>query len=352
MTSRTPSRYRSVWLAIIAMLMAALVVSVPLPHARGAAQEVEWSVAPADGDFGAGRSSFRYSVDPGASFTDAIVVRNYSAITLDLQVFPLDGIVTDSGTLGLPPSGTPSTQIGAWVTADKAEVSIPAGGEETVTFQVNVPADVAPGDYVGGLVTSRTAPGANQVNIESRLASRIVVSVAGDAAVGTQIDSVEVVDVDGAWIPFTPVKGTLRYTVTNTGNVLTRVNTNNSITLGSVRDVAAGGTGDPEAANSVELMPGGTGVFEQEISVWPAFFHKASVEITPEALTGEIGESVSASATVWVIPWGSLGAIVLIAAGVVVGVRVHRSNKAKEAELAAHKERLLNADDDAQTIRE
>ncbi|MDF2847431.1 MAG: hypothetical protein K0R97_1413, partial [Oerskovia sp.] len=88
--------------------------SAALPHAVSAAvgpedpaapaAPVTWGVRPADTVHGTERPNYAYSLEPGASLDDGIIVSNYTQGPLTFRVYAADGFMTDAGELDLLPA--------------------------------------------------------------------------------------------------------------------------------------------------------------------------------------------------------------------------------------------------------
>lgn len=98
-------------------------------------------------------SWFIYEVDPGDSFKDIMAITNNSDHEQTVQIVPVDAEATVSGAFALKPASSEQKNVGSWlsVVGDDA-ITMGAGERKYFQFMVNVPDDVPPGDYAGGLV--------------------------------------------------------------------------------------------------------------------------------------------------------------------------------------------------------
>lgn len=285
------------------------------------ADDIAWTVATADNANGSQRPNYTYAVAPGATISDAMVVTNAGSSKISLKVYAADGFTTSSGHLDVLPAGTASKDLGTWVTPAKTTVDLAPGQRVTIPFTIKVPADATPGDHTGGIVTSYVDTAkSSTVSVDRRLGSRIHIRVAGTLTPKVTVSNVSV-QLPLAINPFAPVTATVRYRLTNTGNV--RVVGHESVSVAGL-----GGLGGGQAnAVTDEVIPGGTIERAVEIrGVWPLIHGEASVTVTPETVGGELSEaSADASEAIWMIPWGWLGILVLlIAGGIVIGIVNHR----------------------------
>ena len=141
----------------------------------------DWTLAPADNQFGPGRQSFGYTLNPGANLDDGLVVANAGSSPLQLALHAADGT------------------LGAWVRPGEADVTVPPGKSVEVPFAVTLPRDAKPGDYMSAIVTSADG---NEVSLPVRL------RVGGALKPSLAIEDVQVHD------------ATVTYTVHNTGNAI------------------------------------------------------------------------------------------------------------------------------------
>lgn len=312
------------------------VAAATAPAAADPSTQVSWGVRPADTVHGAERPNFAYSLPPGGSLTDALVLTNKGDAPLALDVYAADGFLTADGTLDVLGAGEESTALGSWVVVDTPEVVVEPGASVEVPFTLTVPDDVQPGDYAAAVVSSLLVEDADGVSVDRRLGSRMHVRVGGDLAPALAVSGV-LVDYDAGSNPVAPGTATVTFTVTNTGNARVapaeQVQVAGILGLGSVRAVAA---------DVPELIPGAsvqrTVVVE---GVWPLVRSTARIalggQVVPlagaadaaaEAAPGVPG--VVASAAVWAVPWLALGVLVLLVALLVLRVRLGRRRRVRQ----------------------
>lgn len=338
LSPRRPRRARLVAPpAILILLMSGLAVLGAPPDAAAAtsADETAWSISPADNEMGIDRANFVYEVEPGDSFTDAVVVRNIGTAELDLAVYVADAFTTSTGQLDMLPGGQESVAAGTWAQLAADRIVFGPGEEAIVPFEVAVPADALPGDHSLGIVTSlvSAADGA-QIQLDRRLGLRGHFRVAGEL-----IPSVEVSDVNAdyrdSWNPFARGALTLRYTIENTGNV--RVGGEAQTTITPPLGI---GALDVPAESLPEILPGSQIEWVVELSgIAPAFRIDgvSTVSTIGVGVRGATVELTPVSFGVWAVPWALLIllAIVAIAAIVTVLLVRRRTRRGGESETAA-----------------
>ncbi|WP_144679407.1 DUF916 domain-containing protein [Cellulosimicrobium sp. TH-20] len=291
------------------------------------AQTVQWGVRPGDTAQGVDRPNFAYSLAPGGSLRDSLVVSNHGDTPLALAVYAADGFLTDDGTLDLLPAGEESTALGSWIALDQAEVEIPPQERVEVPFTVTVPDDATPGDYAAGVVSSLVVVAEDGVTTDRRLGSRVHLRVQGELAPALAVDDVRLA-YDGTLNPFAPGSATVTFTVTNEGNA--RVAPATAVRVSGPFGLGATSATDVDVP---ELLPGSSVERTVEVDgVWPLGREVATLTVGGEVvpLPGTVPDpevvvpGVVATATTWAVPWVALGLLVLVALLVVWRVRARR----------------------------
>ncbi|SBT54261.1 protein of unknown function (DUF916) [Micromonospora narathiwatensis] len=318
---------RTAALALLAAVAAAGLGAVP---ARAADGDVTWTVRTASNSYGADRSSFSYSVNPGGQVNDAMVVANRGKDPLDLAVYTADGFTTGTGQLDLLTRDKKSVGIGAWVHADRERVVIQPGKTAEVPFAVNIPDNAPPGDYAGGIVTSLTqANEAEGINVDRRLGIRIKLRISGELKPSLTVEDLHI-DYAGTSNPFGKGDATVTYRIHNTGNAILSAQQAVSVTgpFGWLRADAG------DVAAPPELLPGESWTVTVPVhGVAPAVRLAATVGLTP-LLTDASGSTtaldpVSTTAHGWAIPWTLLVLVVVLLAAVVGAPLLARRGRAR-----------------------
>jgi len=292
---------------------------------------VTWSVRPATAADGADRPYFDLRTDPGTVVSDELVVTNYSDEPLDLAFYGTDGFTGSSGDVEALTRDEEPRGLGTWFTAETDALRVEPGQAVPVGFTIDVPENATPGDYVGAVLTSLQVPeGEEGVSVDRRLGARLYLRVEGELRTGLEVTGLT------ASRPFSllPVgDATVRYTVTNTGNV--RLGADQAVTVtGPWGLLPVTGTG----ADAVpELLPGES--WDVEVAVggtWSLVRLTAEVDLVPQTTASLPGppDLVHTRAGFWAVPWLLL--VVLLGAVVVVLVVRHRRRVAarrKDAEV-------------------
>ncbi|WP_460737713.1 WxL protein peptidoglycan domain-containing protein [Microbacterium neimengense] len=312
--------------AMLAVL-AVLTFAVPAQAADG--DEVTWTVRTASNNLGSERTNYSYTVDPGGSVSDAVTIANHGDEALDLKVYAADGSTSDEGQLSLLVAGESSQAIGAWIVPQQAIVTVAAGETVTVPFTLSVPENATPGDYAGGVVTSLSAPDAqNGVTVDRRLGIRVNLRVGGELAPSLAVENMSVAW-NGGLNPFVGGDATVTYTLHNTGNAA--IAAQPTARVSGIFDLLGM---DAAAAQDVPpLLPGES--WTQTVSVPgvpPVFALIAGVNVVP-VVTDASGsttplETVTGQTIGAAIPWTLLVIVLLVAAAVFLLLRSRRQRSA------------------------
>ncbi|GAA1937867.1 DUF916 domain-containing protein [Agromyces allii] len=333
MRRRPALRAAAVIAAVTAAIATGPVLAPVAAFAEDGAPAVTWSVSPSDepgdeqgAERGAargadGRAGIELELDPGATATEHLVVRNLGEEEVRFTLTAADGYLTSTGRFNMLPSDQVSVDAGSWISLDP-DVVVPAGGSSVVPFTVTVPDDATPGDHAAGVAASITAlsrgDGAT-VGVESRVGFRVTTRVTGEIAPGLTVVG------DGgyriSWNPFAPGSAEVTAELANTGNV--RLAVDPTLTSGG-RSISAGGLG---SGQTTELLPGDRRTVRFAVpEVWPLGPIALPVRVEATTVgpdgTGSALEPVSRTVTVWALPLPQLAvllALVLIAVGLAKG---------------------------------
>lgn len=193
---------------------------------------------------------FQYAVKAGSSVQDAVEVINSSAEKLELELYAADMEQASDGSLAPKDVTQKMDAVGRWIELERDEVAVPPKSSRFVSFTIEIPPTLGPGDHIGAVVasaiTGRTPAG---LNIESRVALIARVRVPGTPKLDAEIGPLSVED------------GTsFRVDVRNTGNLL--------FTAKGTIDISDGGrrvASVPLDPPDIYLIPGGTATFR---AVW------------------------------------------------------------------------------------
>ncbi|WP_328914168.1 MULTISPECIES: WxL protein peptidoglycan domain-containing protein [unclassified Streptomyces] len=307
---------------VLALLAAFAVAGLAAGPAHAEDGTVAWTVRTASNSYGADRSSFSYTVNPGGKVEDTMVVANHGKDPLRLTVYAADGFTTDAGRLDLLPKDKKSVAIGAWVHTGSDSVEIKPGKSADVPFTATVPANATPGDYVGGILTSLTQPdNAEGINVDRRLGIKVKLRVSGALKPNLAVEKLHV-DYDGSANPFAKGDATVSYTIHNTGNAI--LSADQKVSLSGPFGWLSAQAG--KVAAPPELLPGESRQVKVPVhGVAPSVRLAATVTLTPR-LTDASGTTTSldpvrATAHTAAVPW-TLALLVVVLIAVAVGAFV------------------------------
>ncbi|MEU5722774.1 DUF916 domain-containing protein [Micromonospora sp. NPDC047738] len=317
--------------ATVVVLLAAFgFLAVGAGPAAAADGDVSWAVRTASNNFGSGRQNYTYTLNPGGQLKDALVVVNHGATPLNLAVYAADGFTTKEGQLDLVTQDAKSTGIGAWVHTDRPDVTVGPGQSVEVPFQLTLPDNAAPGDYLGGVVTSLTqASKADGTNVARRVGIRIRLRVGGALKPSLSVEDLQV-RYSGTPNPFGKGDAAVTYTIRNTGNAIVTARQAVSISgpFGGL-NVRAG-----QIEDSPPLLPGDTWKVSVPLpGVAPAVKLTGTVTLVP-LLTDASGSiaplaTVEATTHAWALPWLLLLLLAVLSGLLVVTALVSRRWRAK-----------------------
>ncbi len=126
------------------------------------------------------RSWFVYTLNPGTSQTDTVLINNSSDKSINVAVEALDAINTAEGGFTLIDLASQNKDLGLWVTPSANSVQIPAGKSAEVNFTLKVPENATPGQHSGAIVVyEKSADSTDGVGLRIRVGARIYVTVPG-----------------------------------------------------------------------------------------------------------------------------------------------------------------------------
>jgi hypothetical protein len=201
---------------------AAAVPAEPAPATGNGA----WSVGPANRSAAPGaRPFFAFEAPAGSTVRDVVRITNLTGAPITFEVYGADAYNTprDAGFALRTAEETPR-EVGAWISLKSAKQKIPAHAAKEIPFTLKIPANATPGEHIGGIVALNTAiesvqrTGGARIGIRRAVGARVFLRVAGPLTPGLRADGLGVARTEPL-VPFVRHgRGTVRYTVVNTGN--------------------------------------------------------------------------------------------------------------------------------------
>lgn len=141
------------------------------------------------------QSIFIHTLEPGESSSDAATVSNTTAQPQIIDIYAVDAIATNTGSLSCEQRVEEKDGVGAWVNLDSEEVSLEPNSSQEVEFTITAPQSAEPGEHNGCLVFQQREEDSEvlgNVKIRTRQAIRIAVTIPGDLKKELSIDSFSV----------------------------------------------------------------------------------------------------------------------------------------------------------------
>ncbi len=160
---------------------------------------------------------FIYTLEPGATREDTVLVFNDSDREQSLELTSVDSELSNIGAFALRGNQEPQYGVGLWITLAEKVVTLQAGERREVKFTITLPPDADVGEHSGAITVTaaRTAGAASSggVTIATRVGARVYVTVPGKQVHKLSLRSLAAAETaDGTAYDFTLVG-------TNEGNV-------------------------------------------------------------------------------------------------------------------------------------
>jgi len=300
-----------------------------------AADNGAWSVTPTppQGGTAAPRTYFILEGDPGTTIKDKVRIQNWTKKPITFKLYGADAYNTEQdGFFALRNHGEKMTDIGRWAKPLISQVTVHGRTQVDVPVTIKIPRNASPGDHIGGIVAMNAkiesagdSDSSVDVGIQRAVAARVYLRVSGPTTPALEVSDVEL-EHDRGIFPWTGSgKGTVTYTLRNTGNI--RLTPTAALTLSGM----FGEIESLDAEGLPELLPGQEVTLSEAVSSVPAF---GRVTTDVEVTTAEGPES-SGSTTTWLVPWPGL-VLVLLLVGVAAWWLARRRGSAQRRLDALH----------------
>jgi hypothetical protein len=160
------------------------------------------------------QSIFIFTANKDEVKKDVILVSNNSDQKQTIDLYAVDGIVTNTGAYTCSQQSEAKQKMGGWITIDKPVVTLEAGKTEQIGFTLAMPGNADVGEHNGCIVfqlQNDKGKTSGNVRILTRQAVRVVATVPGDLHRSVDIQNFVVTDKDG--------KQTFDLSLKNSGNV-------------------------------------------------------------------------------------------------------------------------------------
>jgi hypothetical protein len=279
------------------------------------------------------KSIFIYELAGGQSKTDAVLLMNNTDRQETINVYAVDGILTNTGAYSCEQAAEQKDGVGKWVSFPESQVILPPKTNLELPFTTTVPEGVDVGEQNGCIVfQSATDEGDVQgnVRVRTRQAIRLAVTVPGDLKKEVVVKDFTVGTLNGLQ--------QFLLTISNTGNVSADVDARITLrTLWGGRTYADGGGYPVLAQNDLQLN-----FINEKWPFWGGWYN-ASAEVTYDTRAGVFSVDQSGklktlrsdTVTVFIMPNAMallIYAIVLLGIAGLVTFLVGRARERREVE--------------------
>ena len=127
------------------------------------------------------RAYFIYDSEPGATMSDAVLVKNKGNEPINLKLYAADAVTGANGgvAVGTQLGETPS-EAGSWLHLSESEITLQPDEERSVAFDVQIPDGMQPGEYGATIVAqpaNETEADAQNGPVGIRFIPRVATSV-------------------------------------------------------------------------------------------------------------------------------------------------------------------------------
>lgn len=192
---------------VTALAAAIAAASCMLPGVAAAASIGGFSVRPShfDPNNPATRAYFVETARAGQTIQDSVVVDNPGPSTIQLKVYPVDGLTGATSGAVYSDVADPLRKAGRWVTPATGFMTVAPGETRTIPFAVQVPAGTTPGDHLAGIAVQNAhpqrSPGRFSITEVVRTVVGIEVEVPGAAHAQGSIAGVHLAALPGTKVP-------------------------------------------------------------------------------------------------------------------------------------------------------
>lgn len=268
---------------------------------------------------------YQYAVKAGSSIEDGVIVYNFTDEALTLKLYAADVVTPEGGGVTPVDPGRKMHEVGAWLTLEQNQVTLPPEDDVFVGFAVKVPATAGPGDHLGAVVASHEAdPAPGSIAVEQRVALIARVRIPGRPELKNTIGPLHV-----------KTRGRDRefsVELRNVGNLLFTAKGTIDINEGG-RRVASLPLSPPE----VYVIPGGEAVFRAAWRNAPLFGSRRAVASFDTRAKGVPFRRISSrpvSVRFISLAWPAVGGVVLLLLIVLLLIWARRTRRPSSTLLA------------------
>lgn len=229
---------------VVALTLGCLLSLVPLSVSAIATGGIGGRPANPDPNNPRTQSIFIFTAAKGETKKDVVLVSNNSDKKQVIELYAVDGIVTNTGAYTCSQQSEPRQSVGSWITLDKSSVTLGPGKTEEVGFTLAMPQSADVGEHNGCIVfqlAEDEGEATGSVRIRTRQALRVVTTVPGNLHRSVDISSFSFGNQDGGQLYTLNLK--------NSGNVSADVDAKVYLTSLFGKIIYQNGGGYPIMAN-------------------------------------------------------------------------------------------------------
>ncbi len=178
----------------IATILAAVTINAFFLCSQTANAEGQVAITVKNPDpYSGNQSWFIYQKKPGEVIEDIATLKNFGNEKTKVKIVPVDATSNTSGSFILKFEHEDQIGIGDWTKIAKDEVEIAPEQRIDVPFRIEIPRDIQPGEYIGGIVvesmaspsvkladgTSVENTSSSSASVKTRIGTRIYLTIPG-----------------------------------------------------------------------------------------------------------------------------------------------------------------------------
>lgn len=331
------STFFSLLLTACALLLTTFTALLLTTSTALAAAEVTVTVKNPD-PYTGNQSWFVFTKNPGETVEDIATIKNFGDEPAMVDIYPVDAATSESGSFILKFTHDDQEGVGEWTTVANSPIEVKPGERIDVPFTINIPTELPPGQYIGGIVIeygpSKPAGadlscdaatcGQGVVSVKTRIGSRIYLNIPGKTEERIALKDFSY---------YTSIAGQPRFkfVIENNGNVTYQPMAEITIRDGSgkIYDSFTKQLGFSMPGTTVEPVVN----WEKTRPLMANFTATAKVTFPKRfAIAGEPlhGAAMTKTVNFWIIPWGHIFyfTVFVVIAAMICFLHVMRVRKA------------------------
>lgn len=177
-------------------LMSVATVILTTIYVSGIAFAGNYTITPAKSAYDPSNSESRFgyylSADPSDVLEYEVTIKNLEGTPVDVKVVPVDAFHDDGGAFILASPNAEQVGIGSWVEMEEQYFTLGPKQSLDIPFKINVPTQISPGTYFGGMMIGESAPPSefkqSGTEVKSFVGVRMFLDVSGEEVVDFKWD--------------------------------------------------------------------------------------------------------------------------------------------------------------------